>query len=166
MNSPQKRIESRKNWKPFGKALTGGSCTTISNEEIFIEKPGSEPKLQPMKLQQKIVSESTKESIKEPTKERYIPPGKRTSRTSRTEGKNDDSTLFVSNISENTSENDLRDLFKYFGKIKSLRYLFNKGIAFISYYDQNASVEAIKRLKGYGYDHLILSVSYSNSDHK
>ncbi len=79
----------------------------------------------------------------------------------------DTAAIRVSNLSENTQENDLQELFKPFGHIARI-YLAKdkvtgqcKGFAFINYYKKEDAAKAIATLNGYGYDHLILSVEWA-----
>ena len=79
----------------------------------------------------------------------------------------DYATVRVTNLSESTRESDLEELFRPFGRL-SRTYLakdkqtgLSKGFAFISFHDQKDAEEAIKKLNGYGYDHLILKVEWS-----
>ena len=79
----------------------------------------------------------------------------------------DYATIRVTNLSESTRESDLEDLFRPFGRL-SRTYLakdkmtgLSKGFAFISFHDQKHAEEAIRRMNGFGYDHLILKVEWS-----
>ena len=79
----------------------------------------------------------------------------------------DTAAIRVSNLSENTQEADLQELFKPFGHIARI-YLAKdkvtgqcKGFAFINYYKKEDAAKAIATLNGYGYDHLILSVEWA-----
>ena len=76
-------------------------------------------------------------------------------------------TLRVTNISEDTQENDLRELFGGFGKVARV-YVgrdretgAGKGFAFVSFDDKAAAQKAIDKVNGRGYDNLILSVQWS-----
>ena len=76
-------------------------------------------------------------------------------------------TLRVTNISEDTQENDLRELFGHFGKVARV-YVgrdretgAGKGFAFVSFDDKAAAQKAIEKVNGKGYDNLILSVQWS-----
>lgn len=76
-------------------------------------------------------------------------------------------TLRVSNISEDTKEADLQELFEPFGSIyriylaKDKDTMQSRGFAFVSFNHRGDAEQAMKRLQGYGYDHLILKVSRS-----
>ncbi|XP_023341096.1 eukaryotic translation initiation factor 3 subunit G [Eurytemora carolleeae] len=75
----------------------------------------------------------------------------------------------VSNISENVQENDLQELFKWYGHVARIFFPKNKvtglckGFAFVHYYKEEEAARAIATLNGYGYDHLILSVKWAKS---
>ena len=76
-------------------------------------------------------------------------------------------TLRVTNISEDTQENDLRDLFGAFGRVARV-YVgrdretgAGKGFAFVSFEDKAVAQRAMEKTNGRGYDNLILSVQWS-----
>ena len=76
-------------------------------------------------------------------------------------------TLRVTNISEDTQENDLRDLFGTFGRIARV-YVgrdretgAGKGFAFVSFEEKSHAQRAMEKMHGRGYDNLILSVQWS-----
>lgn len=79
----------------------------------------------------------------------------------------DTAAIRVSNLSENTQEGDLQELFKPFGHIARIFLAKDKatgqckGFAFINYYKKEDAAKAIATLNGYGYDHLILSVEWA-----
>jgi len=85
-----------------------------------------------------------------------------------TGGNRDDlPTLRVTNISEDTQENDLRELFGVFGRVARV-YVgrdretgAGKGFAFVSFEDKANAQKAIDKVHGRGYDNLILSVQWS-----
>jgi hypothetical protein len=76
-------------------------------------------------------------------------------------------TLRVTNISEDTQENDLRELFGGFGRVARV-YVgrdretgAGKGFAFVSFEERANAQKAIEKVHGKGYDNLILSVQWS-----
>lgn len=78
--------------------------------------------------------------------------------------RDDSSTIRVTNLSEETTEDDLRDLFFPYGKTTRI-YLardrqtqLSRGFAFISYTTRDSALKAIKALNGHGYANLILHV--------
>ena len=105
---------------------------------------------------------------------KYVPPSRRggserfdESMLNRKHRHTDTVALRVSNLSENTQEGDLQDLFKPFGRI-ARTYLAKdkvtgecKGFAFINYYKKDDAKKAITALNGFGYDHLILNVEWA-----
>jgi len=79
----------------------------------------------------------------------------------------DQSTLRVTNLSEDTTEQDLSDLFRRFGHTSRI-YLAkdrmtnkSRGFAFINYTHREDAQAAIDKLNGHGYDHLILQVEWA-----
>ncbi|CAG9857581.1 unnamed protein product [Phyllotreta striolata] len=104
---------------------------------------------------------------------KYVPPSMRDGAAKRTDGSNmakrDDSycAIRIANLSESTTESDLEELVKQFGPLQKL-YLAKdkmtgmcKGFAYIHFKFRNDAAQAIARLNGHGYDHLILSVDWS-----
>lgn len=82
-------------------------------------------------------------------------------------GRDDLPTLRVTNISEDTQEQDLRDLFSYVGRVARV-YVgrdretgAGRGFAFVSFEDKATAQRAIDRMHGRGYDNLILNVGWS-----
>ena len=75
--------------------------------------------------------------------------------------------LRVSNLSEQTTEQDVHELFKYFGRIQRVFLVRDKvtqksrGFAFITFNNDKDAEYALNSLNGYGYDNLILKVEYS-----
>lgn len=81
-------------------------------------------------------------------------------------------TLRVTNISEDTNEDDLRDLFSPFGRIQRV-YLAkdretqqSRGFAYISFAYRDHAEKAMEKLSGFGYDHLILKVEWAKPSTK
>ena len=69
---------------------------------------------------------------------------------------------------EDVKDSDLRELFRRFGPIQRI-YLAkdrethaSRGFAFINFFNREDAQNAINKLDGHGYDHLILSVSWAN----
>lgn len=101
---------------------------------------------------------------------KYIPPSQRAALASgvKPERRTDDlNTIRVTNISENTTEADLQDLFKPFGRIsrvylaKDKETLQSRGFAFVSFVNKEDAARAMDKLQGYGYDHLILKLEWA-----
>jgi translation initiation factor 3 subunit G len=105
---------------------------------------------------------------------KYVPPSMRAGARgagdglSRPGGSRDDlPTLRVTNVSDDTQENDLRELFSNFGRVARV-YVgrdretgAGKGFAFVSFEDRAIAQRAMERVNGMGYDNLILSVQWS-----
>ncbi|CAI8055883.1 Eukaryotic translation initiation factor 3 subunit G [Geodia barretti] len=110
-----------------------------------------------------------------PATGKYIPPSQRGDKKPGERGESfgsrmqqdDQATVRVTNLSEETQESDLRELFGYFGQIKRVFLAKDKitqqskGFAFISYELKDYAQKAIDALDGYGYDHLILKVEWA-----
>ncbi|KAI0252997.1 translation initiation factor eIF3g [Lactifluus subvellereus] len=103
---------------------------------------------------------------------KYVPPSMRNrgpgESMSRPGGSRDDlPTLRVTNISEDTQENDLRELFGAFGRVVRV-YVgrdrdtgIGKGFAFVSFEERAVAQRAMEKMNGRGYDSLILNVQWS-----
>ncbi|KAG6877871.1 hypothetical protein C0993_002872 [Termitomyces sp. T159_Od127] len=102
---------------------------------------------------------------------KYVPPSMRGPGGARTAGpgstRDELPTLRVTNISEDTHEQDLRDLFGRFGRVtrvfigRDRETGAGKGFAFVSFEDRAAAQKAMDKVHGMGYDNLILSVQWS-----
>lgn len=101
---------------------------------------------------------------------KYIPPSARAAMAGgvKPERRTDDlNTIRVTNISENTTEADLQDLFKPFGRIsrvylaKDKETLQSRGFAFVSFVNKDDAAKAMEKLQGFGYDHLILKLEWA-----
>jgi len=110
---------------------------------------------------------------------KYIPPAQRAGLTGpggggpssssafKPERRDDLNTIRVTNISENTSEADLQDLFQRFGRIsrvylaKDKETFVSRGFAFVSFVNKDDAAKAMEALQGYGYDHLILKLEWA-----
>ena len=111
---------------------------------------------------------STKE---ETPKQTYIPPHLRNKSSDSTETPQDKTInyygLRIGNLSSATTEEDVRELCQVFGKLRRVHLCVDKltnitkGFAFVVFYDKETAANALKNLKGYGYDNLILNVDYS-----
>ncbi|CCO32264.1 Eukaryotic translation initiation factor 3 subunit G Short=eIF3g [Rhizoctonia solani AG-1 IB] len=105
---------------------------------------------------------------------KYVPPSMRAGAGAGRGGesmfrnnRDDLPTLRVTNVSEDTQEDDLRDLFSKFGRVARV-YVgrdretgAGKGYAFVSFEDKANAERAIQKVHGMGYDNLILSVQWS-----
>lgn len=84
-------------------------------------------------------------------------------------GRDDDKpTIRVTNVSEDTTEEDLKRLFYPFGSLhrvflaKDKERNTSRGFAFVSFYNRQDAQRAMDKLQGYGYDHLILRLEWAN----
>nr|ALS04679.1 eukaryotic translation initiation factor 3 subunit G [Pseudodiaptomus poplesia] len=107
---------------------------------------------------------------------KYVPPSKRGGDTGRPgqgdsmdrKGRGDETAAIrVSNLSENVSDEDLKELCQNFGRIARIFLAKDKntgkckGFAFVNFHQKEDAAKAISTLNGYGYDHLILSVEWA-----
>lgn len=96
---------------------------------------------------------------------RNRPPG--AAGSSSMEQRDDSTTIRVTNISAETTEDDLRDLFRRFGHTsriflaKDRNTGESRGFAYINYTSRDSAQKAIDRLDGYGYANLILRVEFA-----
>lgn len=78
-------------------------------------------------------------------------------------------TLRISSLSPDADEDDLRALFSPFGRIGRANIVKDrvtgesKGFAFVSFEQKSHAEEAMRKMNGFGYDHQILSVSWSRT---
>lgn len=106
---------------------------------------------------------------------KYVPPSMRSGGGTRPgeamsrpgQNRDDLPTLRVTNVSEDTTDNDLRDLFSNFGRVARV-YIgrdretgIGKGYAFVSFEDRAAAEKALVKVNGMGYDNLILNCQWS-----
>jgi len=102
---------------------------------------------------------------------KYVPvhlrSGGRGARSTGFQMRDDSATIRVTNISEETNEDDLRELFRHYGKTNRI-YLAkdrqtgrSRGFAFISYTTRQEAQRAIDALNDKGYDNLILHVEFA-----
>ena len=102
---------------------------------------------------------------------KYVPPSQRggaAAAGAKPERRADDlNTIRVTNISENTTEADLQDLFQPFGRIsrvylaKDKETMVSRGFAFVSFVHKEDAARAMEKLQGFGYDHLILKLEWA-----
>jgi len=103
---------------------------------------------------------------------KYVPPsmrgaGRGAGESMRGSNREDLPTLRVTNVSEDTQENDLRELFGNFGRVarvfigRDRETGAGKGFAFVSFEDRTCAQRAMQKVHGMGYDNLILNVQWS-----
>jgi len=104
---------------------------------------------------------------------KYVPPvmregaNKGRGESMSSQRKDEAATIRVTNLSEDTRESDLQELFRPFGPISRI-YLAkdkatgqSKGFAFINFHRREDAARAIQGVSGFGYDHLILNVEWA-----
>jgi len=103
---------------------------------------------------------------------KYVPPSMRDGAKGRGESmqanrRDESATIRVTNLSEDTREGDLQELFEPFGNIQRIFLAKDKvtgqskGFAFINFYNRKDAATAIANVSGFGYDHLILNVEWA-----
>ena len=104
------------------------------------------------------------------TKGAYVPPGMRAGaeRTgSDMRRRNDENSVRVTNLSEDTREPDLLELFRPFGPVSRVYVAIDqktgmsRGFGFVNFVNREDAQRAINKLNGYGYDNLILRVEWA-----
>ena len=81
--------------------------------------------------------------------------------------RDDSNTLRVTNLSEDVTDDDLRDLFGRFGRISRVFLAKDrdtnrtKGFAFVSFHERADAVRAMEKLDKKGYDNLIIRVEFA-----
>ena len=81
--------------------------------------------------------------------------------------KDENNTIRITNLPEETQDSDIRDLFKDFGRItriflaKDKATGNSKGFAFVSFESREQALRAIMAVNGHGYNNLILSVEWA-----
>jgi len=101
---------------------------------------------------------------------KYVPPSRRAgggAGESMNRSRDDLPTLRVTNVSEDATDEDLRELFSKFGKVfrvyigRDRETGVGKGYAFVSFEDRAIAEKAMRKVHGMGYDNLILNVQWS-----
>jgi len=78
-------------------------------------------------------------------------------------------TLRISNLSEEATEDDIKDLLRQFGQVTRLRLAKDRmtgrsrGFAFATFVRRDEAQAALDKLDGFGYDSLILSLEWAES---
>ncbi|KAJ2901052.1 translation initiation factor eIF3 subunit g [Coemansia aciculifera] len=82
--------------------------------------------------------------------------------------RDDQPTIRITNLSEDTLEADVNQLCRPFGPLARVFVAtdrgtgYCKGYAFVSYYDHDSAEKAIAKLNGHGFDNLILNAEWAN----
>ena len=101
----------------------------------------------------------------------YVPPSMRAG-AERTGGsdmrrRNEENSVRVTNLSEDTREPDLHELFRTFGPVSRVYVAIDqktgvsRGFGFVNFVNKEDAERAINKLNGYGYDNLILRVEWA-----
>ncbi|KAI4306366.1 hypothetical protein L6164_029648 [Bauhinia variegata] len=101
----------------------------------------------------------------------YVPPGLRGGGSDRSapdmRRRNDENSVRVTNLSEDTREPDLLELFRPFGAVSRVYVAVDqktgvsRGFGFVNFVNREDAQRAINKLNGYGYDNLILRVEWA-----
>ncbi|KAL6195514.1 hypothetical protein ACLB2K_031133 [Fragaria x ananassa] len=103
-------------------------------------------------------------------KSTYVPPGLRAGAErigTDMRRRNDENSVRVTNLSEDTREPDLLELFRPFGAVSRVYVALDKdtqvsrGFGFVNFVNREDAQRAINKLNGYGYDNLILRVEWA-----
>lgn len=96
----------------------------------------------------------------------YVAPSRRAGATM-IEKRGFENSLRVTNLSENVTDNDLKELFRPFGEIMRVYVAYDRdtgehrGFAFVNFQLRKDAEKAMRTLDGYGYDNLILRVEWA-----
>jgi hypothetical protein len=103
-----------------------------------------------------------------PTAGAYVPPFKiRTGGGPEPTDEENTTTLRVTNLSDETTENDLMEMFRDFGNVarvylvRDKEYNTSRGFAFVTFQNRRDAQVAMNALNGTGWDHLILSIEWA-----
>lgn len=106
---------------------------------------------------------------------KYVPPslrGNGATVASSMDNDSENATLRVTNISLDTRDSDLQELFRAFGPIsrvylaKDRETMQSRGFAFINFVYRDDAQRALNELQGFGYDHLILKLEWAKPSNK
>ncbi|KAK6159828.1 hypothetical protein DH2020_003209 [Rehmannia glutinosa] len=106
------------------------------------------------------------------TKGAYVPPSMRAGGNPERTGtdmrrRNEENSVRVTNLSEDTREPDLHELFRPFGAVSRVYVAIDqktgtsRGFGFVNFVNREDAERAINKLNGYGYDNLILRVEWA-----
>lgn len=100
----------------------------------------------------------------------YVPPSLRNKARVDQDKAEEQTTLRVTNLSEDVRDGDLQQLFAPFGRLQRVflarhregeKEGQSKGFAFVTYAERKDAEAAMKKLNGHGYDNLILQVYWA-----
>lgn len=121
-------------------------------------------------LDKTVAPEATTAAPGGATKGTYVPPGMRggAERTGTDmRRRNDENSVRVTNLSEDTREPDLLELFRPFGAVSRVYVAvdqktgMSRGFGFVNFVNREEAQRSINKLNGYGYDNLILRVEWA-----
>ena len=101
-----------------------------------------------------------------PTPGKYVLPVRKSGAVG---GEEETSTLRITNLSDEITEQELHALFRPFGGIQRVHLvkdkitLLSRGFAFLTFYNPSEAKNALEKLNGKGYEHLILNIEYSKA---
>uniref|UniRef100_A0A6C0EMJ5 RRM domain-containing protein n=1 Tax=viral metagenome TaxID=1070528 RepID=A0A6C0EMJ5_9ZZZZ len=177
-NAREGRITHRKNnMSHFGAAKNkvgiDPAVTIYTTTDVFIESPFAKQTDVAESMLQNMEKTRMERSMKKiqsdllVTNNRYIPPGQRDGADKKIAygaeiTEKDFHTLRITNVSLETTENELGDLFSRFGQLTRVKlmtdYRGNGSFAFISFSSKSDALEAKNQLQGYGLNHSILKI--------
>lgn len=187
------RIKNRTGIPHFGSAKPGldTDVTLYSQEDVYIESPFTKPK-DPMEellknIEKQRINRSKmklKDNLKDNLKDiesnidktvYYIPPAMRKDANKNlssgsTMGFNESISLRISNISLDTTQSQLEDLFYQYSKVTRVKIVTDhntqksRGFAFVSFSSKNQALEAMENLRGYGLNHSILHLELATRE--
>ncbi|XP_014681344.1 PREDICTED: eukaryotic translation initiation factor 3 subunit G-like [Priapulus caudatus] len=117
--------------------------------------------------------EAAKQEVPPVRTGKYVPPSMRAGaergkgESMKDSRRDEQATIRVTNLSEDTRESDVQELFRNFGTIsriylaKDKQTQMSKGFAFITFHRREDAARAIAGVSGFGYDHLILNVEWA-----
>ncbi|KAK1320420.1 Polyadenylate-binding protein 2 [Acorus calamus] len=155
-----RRAVERRSWPKFGDAAredAGSRLTMVSTEEILIEKPRAPGRQHAPNRDHRGPGCSWQEHVRSPRHESWR--GERTGTEMRRRNEN---SVRVTNLSEDTREPDLLELFRTFGAVSRVYVAvdqktgMSRGFGFVNFVNKDDAERAINKLNGYGYDNLIL----------
>ena len=178
INARKQRIEHRKNnMRHFGAAKNkvgiDPDVTIYTTTDVFIESPFAKPADETDILLKNMAKARIARAMKKTqsdllvTNNRYIPPGQRDGADKKTAygakiTEKDFHTLRITNVSLETTEDELGHLFSRFGRLTRVKlmvdYRGNGSFAFISFSSKDDALEAKNQLQGYGLNHSILKI--------
>ncbi|XP_065871608.1 uncharacterized protein [Euphorbia lathyris] len=126
----------------------------------------------PESFSDKPTASETAAAVSGATKGAYVPPSKREGVGEKPVGsdmrrRNEENSVRVTNLSEDTREPDLLELFRTFGPVSRVYVAIDqktgisRGFGFVNFVNKEDAERAINKLNGYGYDNLILRVEWA-----